>query len=50
MIMGEEFSGKWNVPTMFDKLYDDTDYNSRSSAIAEFNAKNKYKSSKNINN
>ena len=43
MIMGEEFSGKWNVPTMFDKLYDDTDYNLRSSAIAEFNAKNKYK-------
>jgi len=43
MILGEEFSGKWNVPTMFDKLCDEMDYNSRTCAIAEFNAKHKYK-------
>lgn len=43
MIMGEQFAGKWNVPTMFDKLCNDLDYNSRCQTIEEFNSKHKYK-------
>ena len=42
MIMGETTSGKWNVPTMWDKLYGELDVRSRRNVIDEFNAKNKW--------
>jgi xanthine dehydrogenase/oxidase len=43
MIIGDGgTNGKWNVPRMFDRLYNDLDIPKRRAAIEEFNAKNKY--------
>ena len=42
MIMGETTSGKWNVPTMWDKLYSELDVPRRRSTIDAFNDKNKW--------
>ncbi len=41
MIMNETTSGKWNVPTMWDKLCNGLDIVSRREEIEKFNAKNK---------
>jgi len=42
MIIGEEDSGKWNVPAMYDQLYTELDVPGRRAAIKEFNAKHKW--------
>jgi len=42
MVMGESCSGKWNIPTMWDRLYQELDFPSRHAAIEEFNSKNKW--------
>ena len=41
--MGEEFAGQWNVPKMWDRLYNELDVPSKRRAIDEFNSKNKWK-------
>jgi len=43
MVMGEQFSGKWNVPTMWKQLFNELSYDARKQSIDEFNAKHKYK-------
>lgn len=43
MIMGEKCAGKWNVPKMWKLQYDELNYEARKQAIADFNAKHKYK-------
>ena len=43
MRFGKEFSGKWNVPGMWDRLYTELDVAGRRAATAEFNKKNKWK-------
>jgi xanthine dehydrogenase/oxidase len=42
MIMGEGFSGKWNIPTMWDRLYADCEVTARRAGIDEFNSKHKW--------
>jgi xanthine dehydrogenase/oxidase len=42
MIMGEGFSGKWNIPTMWDRLFADCDVAARRAGIEEFNSKHKW--------
>jgi xanthine dehydrogenase/oxidase len=42
MIVGETTSGKWNVPAMWDRLYNELDVPHRRSEIEEFNSKNKW--------
>lgn len=42
MVFSEMSSGKWNVPTMWDKLYTDCEVERRRRDIAEFNSKNKF--------
>lgn len=42
MIMDEEHSGKWNVPSMWDKLEAEVDVKGRRQRIAQFNAESKY--------
>jgi xanthine dehydrogenase/oxidase len=42
MVFSEMSSGKWNVPTMWDKLYTDCEVERRRNDIAEFNSKNKF--------
>ena len=42
MIMGEEFAGKWNVPTMWDKLYSELNVKERREKIADFNSKHRW--------
>lgn len=42
MIIGEKFSGKWNVPTMWDRLYSELGVEQRRKDIDAFNAKNKW--------
>ena len=43
MRFGGEFTGKWNVPSMWDRLYTELDIPARREAAAEFNKKNKWK-------
>ena len=42
MIVGETTSGKWNVPTMWDRLFQELDVPRRRSEIETFNSKNKW--------
>ena len=43
IILGTKGStGKWNVPSMWDRLYQELDVPSRRAAIAEFNKKNQF--------
>jgi xanthine dehydrogenase/oxidase len=42
MIIGEEFSGKWNVPTMWDRLNSELNVADRRAKIEEFNSSHKY--------
>lgn len=42
MVLGEEDGGKWNVPAMWDRLYEEVDVAHRRKHIAEFNAKSKW--------
>ena len=42
-ILGEEYTGKWNVPTMFQKLMEEVKYDERVKEVAEFNSRHKYK-------
>lgn len=42
MVMGDKTSGKWNIPTMWDKLYGELDVPRRRFLIDEYNAKNKW--------
>lgn len=42
MRFGGDFTGKWNVPSMWDRLYTELDVPSRRAAAAEFNKKNKW--------
>ena len=42
MIIGDPYSGKWNIPTMWDRLYDSLNIAHRRAHIAEFNSKNKW--------
>jgi xanthine dehydrogenase/oxidase len=41
-ILGEGFTGKWNVPGMWDRLNSTLDIAKRRAEIDEFNAKNKW--------
>jgi xanthine dehydrogenase/oxidase len=41
MILSERMSGKWNVPTMWDKLYNELNISTKRKEIQAFNAKNK---------
>ncbi len=43
MIMGEEFAGQWNVPRMWDRLYDELKVVEKRREIDEFNSNNKWK-------
>ncbi len=43
MIMGEEFAGQWNVPRMWDRLYDELKVAEKRREIDVFNSKNKWK-------
>ncbi len=42
MIIGEQFSGKWNVPSMWDRIYRDQNVVERRKEIDAFNAKHKW--------
>lgn len=42
MRFGSEFTGKWNVPTMWDRLYTELDVPAKREAVAQFNKKNKW--------
>ena len=42
MRFGSEFTGKWNVPAMWDRLYTDLDVEGRRATAAEFNRMNKW--------
>lgn len=42
MRFGDGFTGKWNVPSIYDELYSKLDVPRRRAAAAEFNAKNKW--------
>ena len=42
MIIGESDGGKWNVPTMWDRLFKELDIPSRRAQIDEYNSKNKW--------
>jgi xanthine dehydrogenase/oxidase len=42
MRFGDSFTGKWNVPSMYDQLYNSLDVPGRRAAVAAFNAKNKW--------
>ena len=42
MILGENFAGQWNVPTMWDKLYDELKIPERRRIVNEFNKMNKW--------
>jgi xanthine dehydrogenase/oxidase len=42
MVLGEQSSGKWNVPTMWDRLYEELGIPDRRTQIDEFNAKSKW--------
>lgn len=42
MAIGEEDSGKWNVPVMWDRMVSELNIAHRRQQIAEFNDKNKY--------
>jgi xanthine dehydrogenase/oxidase len=41
MVMNKQIAGKWNVPTMWDKLYNELNISSRKEEINAFNAKHK---------
>lgn len=42
MILDEDYGGKWNVPSMWDRLATELDVPKHRAAAAEFNAKNKW--------
>ena len=42
MRFGDGFTGKWNVPSIFDDLFTKLDVPGRRAAAADFNAKNKW--------
>ena len=42
MILGENFAGQWNIPTMWDKLYNELKIPERRSIVNKFNQKNKW--------
>lgn len=42
MTIGENFSGKWNVPTMWDRLYNELNITQRRSEVDVFNSKHKW--------
>ena len=42
MVMSESSSGRWNVPSMWDRLYTELDVPKRRKAIEEFNTKHKW--------
>jgi xanthine dehydrogenase/oxidase len=42
MIIGEQFSGKWNVPLMWDRLHHELGVSQRRLCIDEFNSRNKW--------
>jgi xanthine dehydrogenase molybdopterin-binding subunit B len=41
-LIGEPSSGKWNVPTMFDRLYKGLNIPQRRAEFDEFNSRNKW--------
>ena len=41
-IIGEQVSGKWNVPSIFDTLYNSLNIPKRRAEFEEFNSKNKW--------
>lgn len=41
-VLGEKASGKWNVPSMWDRLQSEVKLSQRRAEIDEFNAKNKW--------
>jgi xanthine dehydrogenase/oxidase len=43
MRFGGDFTGKWNIPRMWDQLYTELDVPRRREAAAEFNSMNKWK-------
>ena len=43
MRFGPQFTGKWNVPSMWDRLYGELDVPERRDAAAAFNKKSKWK-------
>lgn len=43
MVMGKESGGQWNVPKMWQRLRNESDYAARRIAIDEFNSKNRFK-------
>ena len=43
MRFGQKFTGKWNVPSMWDRLYGELDVPGRRDAAAAFNKKSKWK-------
>ena len=42
MTIGEEYSGRWNIPTIWDRLFVGLCVPRRRSEIDQFNAKNKW--------
>lgn len=42
MILSDSFSGKWNVPAMYDRLMNDLKVADKRVAIEEFNSKNRW--------
>ena len=42
MRFGDGFTGKWNVPSIFDDLFTKLDVPGRRAAAADFNSKNKW--------
>ena len=42
MRFGGQFTGKWNVPTMWDRMYNELDIPGRRAAAAEFNKMHKW--------
>lgn len=42
MIVGEQFSGKWNVPSMWDRIFEEQNIAERRKNIAAFNQKHKW--------
>jgi xanthine dehydrogenase/oxidase len=42
MIIGEQTSGRWNIPTMWDRIMKDANVTARRAAIEDFNSKHKY--------
>jgi len=42
MVIGEELNGKWNIPAMWSRLYNELDIEERRASIKAFNAQQKW--------